>query len=680
MPIFKIPIVHRFGIISHPDLLLQESFAKSTEESRKRNHSKDAAKRNPFEVTEEFVQELKCAKEQKEKEQMIDMAQKMLTRNKRKVGLNTLGSGNHVNLPLAWTELALLVQCKGKIQEEALDILLISLDHAPLHPDQIPVLFFLAESVLFWICADAVKQSYLYTCEVKIIKLGFLTFLRLLIFHLAGLVQAFKECKYRLHIYLAGLPEREVCYQSYPNVLLGIRFIIKTGEIICGSLRPSGEYCHGTDDLDKELNTNLCSQLKTGCQCHRQVTEPQQKACNISPVLRECLLVWIYVKHKIQLLDDILKHLLLREQLCNMNWIDSALSLLLLGEAAKMNMTCLKALTELGTILISHLSSHSLNQENVSTEDLNVCSLQLSHLYCCILGDICLFGSTSEIQKAALIGCGNSSKLPNRTNAPGLLQLLQIQPATTPGDDQDSGWWVRYGAAYSLEKICHILYGDKNQEGLRNAAWNALQKHQSLEQDTRVLAATKVAEAELNGPINPFINTNSKTSSSLKSSVAIHSLGWRIANILSQLCLPPVVPYIALPRMQPPRPIHSRSPLQKQLKVEKKPARLSLRQEVMLAQTDRESLPDFNSRTNFNLRRIVEDQWRKELQAKMEDEEKKRELQLQEKQKITADDFNEMMKRKEEKFYKKSTPYEIPLSLCQNSLKQGSRNATLVNL
>ncbi|XP_078070000.1 transmembrane protein 232 [Mustelus asterias] len=645
MPIFKIPIVHKFGIISHTDhLLLEESLVKNTEEAWKRNKSKGAAKRNPFEVTEQFVQELKLAKEQKEKEQMIEMAQKMLTRNKRKVGLNSMGSGNHVNLPLAWSELALLVQCKGKIQEEALDILLLSLDHAPLHPDQIPVLFFLAESVLYWICVDAVKQSYLYTCEVKIIKLGFLTFLRLFIFHLTGLVQAFKECKYRLHIYLAGLPERAVCYQSYPSVLLGVRFIIRTGEIICGSLKSSEGSSQRTDALENVLYD---LQLKTGCQCHRRVTELQQKACNISPVLKECLLVWIYVKHKIQLLDDILKHLLLREQLCNINWIDSALGLLLLGEAAKINMTCLKTLTELGIILMSHFSSQNLKQ--------------LSHLYCCILGDICLYGSTSEIQKAALIGCGSSSKLPNRTNTPGLLQLLQIQPATTPGDDQDHGWWVRYGAAYSLEKICHILYGDKNQEGLRNAAWNALQKHQSLEQDTRVLAAIKVAEAELNGPINPFINASCKTSSSLRSSVVIHFLGWRIANILSQFCLPPVVPYIALPRMEPQQPILPRSLVQKQLKVEKKIAGLSLRQEITLAQADRESIPDFNSRTNFNLRRIVEDQWRKELQAKMEDEEKKRELQLQEKQKIVAEDFNEMMKRKEEKLSKKTTICEISL-------------------
>ncbi|XP_043566417.1 transmembrane protein 232 isoform X2 [Chiloscyllium plagiosum] len=558
MPLFKIPIVHRFGIISHADhLLIEKSIA---EETQKLSNTKNAARRNPFEVTEQFIQQFNHAKERKEKEQMIDVARKMLTRNKRKAGLNAMGSGNHVNLPLAWTELAFLVHCKEKIQE--------------------------------------------------------------------------------------GLPEREACYQSFPNILLDVRFIITTGEIICGSVKSNEEYCQRTGNLVEDVNKNVCRlQVRTACRCPRQVAEPQQKVCNISPVLRECLLVWIYVKHKIQHLDDILKHLLLREQLCNTDWIDSALGLLLLGEAAKMNMACLKVLTELGTTLVSRVGSNNIKQ--------------LIHLYCCILGDICLYGSTSEIQKAALNGYGNSSKSPNRTNAPGLLQLLQVQPATAPGDDQDSNWWIRYGAAYSLAKFCHILYGDKNQKGLRNAAWDALQKHQSLEQDTQVLGAIKVAEAELNGPINPFISGSSKTSPSLRNSVAVHFLGWRIASVLSQLCLPPVVPYTVFPRMLPQRPIRSRSPLPKQVNIEKKVARLSLRQEITLAQ-DHELLPDFNTRTNFNLRRIVEDQWRKELQAEMKKKEKERELQLHEKQKIETEDFSEMIKRKEEKLHKKSILSEIP--------------------
>ncbi|XP_059825493.1 transmembrane protein 232 isoform X2 [Hypanus sabinus] len=575
---------------------------------------------------------------QKEKERLIEMAKKMLTRNKRKAGLSTMGSGDHVNLSVAWTELALLVQCKGKIQEEALDILLISLDHAPFHPDQIPVLFFLAESVLYWICTDAVKQSYLYNCEVKIIKVGFLTFLRLFTFHLAGLIGPFEQCKYRLQDFLKGVPQCEPCYRSYPSVLLHIHFIIGTGEIICGSLTSCEENTHVI--LDEDPNKDSYGQIRKDCQSPQQVDEPGQKRCTINPVLRECLMVWICVKHNTQLLDDVLQHLLQKEQLCKANWIDSTLGLLLLSEAAKINMACLKALKELGIKLITQLSVHSLKQKNVSI-DLRVWPL----LYCCILGDICLHGSTPEIQKAALIGCEISSKSADRNNTPGLLDLLQTQPAATY--EQRSCWWIRYGAAYSLGKVCHILHGDRNREGMRNVAWKALQKHQSLEQDTRVLTAIKVAEAELNGPINPFINISSKTSSP-KHSVAVCSLGWRIVNVLSQLCLPPVVPYIPLPRLLPQRPILTRPSIQKKMNVDRKKVHLSLRQEIILAQAGHMSLPNFNTRADFDLRRIVEDQWRKELHFKMEEEEKSRHLQLEEKQKMDAQDFSELMKRKEE--------------------------------
>jgi len=36
---------------------------------------------------------------------------------KRRAGLRDGGVGRHVNLPLAWTDLAQLAQCRGKIQE-----------------------------------------------------------------------------------------------------------------------------------------------------------------------------------------------------------------------------------------------------------------------------------------------------------------------------------------------------------------------------------------------------------------------------------------------------------------------------------------------------------------------------------------------------------------------------------
>ena len=35
----------------------------------------------------------------------------------RRAGVRNTGTGNYVNLPLAWTELAQIAQCKGHVQE-----------------------------------------------------------------------------------------------------------------------------------------------------------------------------------------------------------------------------------------------------------------------------------------------------------------------------------------------------------------------------------------------------------------------------------------------------------------------------------------------------------------------------------------------------------------------------------
>ncbi|ETE60531.1 Transmembrane protein, partial [Ophiophagus hannah] len=126
--------------------------------------------RNPFELTEEFIENFNNASETERKEAFIDLANKMLVRCKRRLGLNVLGCGKYVNLPIGWTEAIMLSQCKGEISEEALEILGISLDHAPIAPEHISILFFVAECILYKICYDAAQKPYLFSCEIKLLK------------------------------------------------------------------------------------------------------------------------------------------------------------------------------------------------------------------------------------------------------------------------------------------------------------------------------------------------------------------------------------------------------------------------------------------------------------------------------------------------------------------------------
>ena len=56
---------------------------------------------------------------------------------------------------------------------ECLDVLITSLDQSPLQRYHIPALFFLAETMLYWLRTDAVHQPYLRTGEIKLLKVSY---------------------------------------------------------------------------------------------------------------------------------------------------------------------------------------------------------------------------------------------------------------------------------------------------------------------------------------------------------------------------------------------------------------------------------------------------------------------------------------------------------------------------
>lgn len=56
---------------------------------------------------------------------------------------------------------------------EALNMLHASLDQVPFDYDQLPALLFLAESVLYRLCCDAFMKGFLYSVEIKLVKVCF---------------------------------------------------------------------------------------------------------------------------------------------------------------------------------------------------------------------------------------------------------------------------------------------------------------------------------------------------------------------------------------------------------------------------------------------------------------------------------------------------------------------------
>jgi hypothetical protein len=88
---------------------------------------------------------------------------------------------------------------------ECLHLLITSLDQGPLDCCQITVLFYLAESTLYWIRTETVYLPYLSLLETQLLTIARLVFMRLYFHHMAGQLGSFQDMKKRLFTYVDGL-------------------------------------------------------------------------------------------------------------------------------------------------------------------------------------------------------------------------------------------------------------------------------------------------------------------------------------------------------------------------------------------------------------------------------------------------------------------------------------------
>ncbi|KAG8456318.1 hypothetical protein GDO86_002199 [Hymenochirus boettgeri] len=638
MPIVKIPVVQKFGIISVKyHHALQQSLLKKSE-----IHSENRKSNRPLEITEEFIEQFNSAEDLEEKKHLLDIAKKILHRCKRRSGFNSKGSGSHVDVNLAWTELILLAQCKGRIQE-GYDVMLISMDHAHFNQDHIILLFFVAESVLYRICCDSAQRPYLCSSEVKISKLGLLTFLRLYVFHLLGQIKPYDDEKERLSTYLQALQSCESTYEPYPNVLSSIHIMLKVGTIICLTEIPMETHLTFQELLDSEPSLG------------------DQGVTLINPFIMCCLKILLQVQTNSFHHQGAFDHLSQPTTGINQeNWLDSVIGLFILGEAAKLDIFCLRALIKLGHSLISRLQNISVQDSKSNLILSTSWQWDIISTYIMILSDICLHGTTSEIQKHAFIGFPDELAVHTYMEDSSLYGLLFFKHSASE-DDCNIDWIIHYGAVYNLIKVCHELQWNENRIGMRNAIWKALDNCRRKEKDHRIHEAVQLAEAEINGPVNPFIRTSTKTSSSPVSIAFSQYVGFRIASALSHHFLPPIVPYIALPRKY----VHSQQqiklPEQNKHKAEKKALRLSLREQYFVAEPDA-AKPNFIIRTNEDLQKVIEEQWVKEMKIRKEEDEKLLLKTKEEKEKREDEHFRETMKKREQKLKKYTKPYELSLT------------------
>ncbi|XP_067942182.1 transmembrane protein 232-like [Watersipora subatra] len=723
MPIEKVPVVHRFGIISHNQRLnLQERLLKkAVEEATAQPYERGV--RNPYELQESFVHQFNSASGIDEKEKYEEQARKHIERLKTKAGLSKNCRVPDKQLDEVWVDLTILSQCKGKIQEESLAVLLATLDRASFDQGHIQGLFFLAETVLYWLRTDAINSPYLRASEIQLLKMAYMVFLRLFYHHMVGDLKGHGLFKSRLFMYLDGLGEYQEAYSPYPNAHLCLRYVIEVGKVILLD-----------DDLDvgevKEMSGSQershFTQSSTASQPRSAMSAISRSVHDLTPTLWHSLDVWRCVTISGSSIEEALYAL----AKCGLgmsleSWIDGAAAMLILGEAAKRNLSTLRVLQNLAcgyipsSIIvtednheepstaiheqmiksqqqepmvknsknlppevtaqvvddlkeiqealedanaqhktptnlhkITRQSQRALSREPVEyinnpetgkranigtkyhdretvspstygnspledTPGIQGWQWELAVVYTDLLAELVMNASLTSIKKRALFGTHNvpdrhyHQVSPPPLESAGLLDMVYFH--TPQQTSNDWSWRVRYSATQGLVQICGHLHGDNMADGLYNAAWRALVEANSHESDERVLEALKVGQVTVKQKVS------TKTSMA-STGLAASNAGSRLANGLAKRYLPS----LPLVKTTPCRP--AKKPLPKQPAM-KKPAvvRTSLREESKLAAlTDHPPIPDFNSRTSKDLMRIVEDQWRKDLQERLRVEEEQR--------------------------------------------------------
>ncbi|XP_070549571.1 uncharacterized protein [Ptychodera flava] len=269
-----------------------------------------------------------------------------------------------------------------------------------------------------------------------------------------------------------------------------------------------------------------------------------------------------------------------------------------------------------------------------------------------VMTALCLHGNTANIQKIALLGNGKQKVKKYKDDdskileSAGLLDMVEFHASTETGEKGQSDWsWrIRYAAVQGLVKICRCVQGDKCREGLRTVAWNALMRCHSKERDDRVLEAFKVGQVEAE------LEAKRKEN---QSDSPVENLNAKLAAGLASIYLPPLPPPVQSPKPMTTRKQQRKSPIPSVKPTGRTKMRPTLREEVMMSMALHEPQVNYNMRTSLDLKRIVEDQWRKELQNKLEEEEKENEKELEKKQQREEERQKEIDAKRIEKLKKK---------------------------
>ncbi|RDD40825.1 Transmembrane protein 232 [Trichoplax sp. H2] len=328
MPIHKIPIVHKFGIVSlsHREEL-QERINKRYLEIPTKPLPK-SPKKFDYDVEEDFISKFNSSIGTPQHKNYEESADKALQRLIRRAGIKSGGMGQHINLPRAWCELSMLAQCQGRVREDSLEILITSLDQAPLNEDHLSSLFYLAEVSIYWLKKSAVSKPLLRSAEIKLMKLASSVFLRIFCYYCLKVdLSAYAK---DLSKYAQGFEVCQEAYRAFPGSRMLLKFIADISKALIST------YNHKIEEQASGSN-DIMNRESFMAAMH-----------NVSPTLWHSIDVWRCITH----LSGGKKKALKALQVCatciaTEPWVDIVLALQIIGDACQTDIDVLKVLHDI---------------------------------------------------------------------------------------------------------------------------------------------------------------------------------------------------------------------------------------------------------------------------------------------------------------------------------------------
>ena len=463
MPIEKVRVQHKFGIISHYHRheLLERMSASS-------NTRKPYSKYQPSEITHDFISSYNKTPILDRKNLDI-YAYQLLARIKRRAGLQVGGAGVKVNIPRAWVELCLLARCEGKIKIDVLKSLVASLQTAFMSVNHVPSLFLIAETVLDWIkqlprSEPTIPWSQKHILTYNVAKFCFWRiYFHSAVYNLQGCDSFLMD----LNWHLENLDFIRNMYCQYPDGELLLRHVSSIKRITVGLV-----------NSPHEIYKTMMGQSLLSCLEFYQSVRLGHDLNKSLGFLLSCLSGLGTEQH-------------MATQLC---W-------------ECLTAICKKSLLSLQIVQTAAAGSLPLEKHvgDLGLKPFSEWNWVLATQYIAFLCEIAMFGSTSEIQKSAITaGTVTGVRVDAKAvTGYGLFDLTDMIP-TTP---------FHVNVIYALKSALVYLMNHTRTNSLRETVANATRlKLQKIPEDAddSVLLAFAESKAKCSADVRSLINSDFK--------------------------------------------------------------------------------------------------------------------------------------------------------------------------